>query len=92
LWQEIDGVTYYFGQSGRARGGWLTFMDRQYYLTENGAVTTGWTTIDQTEYLFGEDGVLQMTMKGSAEDGYYVVYDRTAAEHAVSEDAKLLLG
>ena len=91
-WQEMDGVLRYFDPEGALGNGWRILEDQQYYLDENGSPVTGWTTIDGAQCLFSEDGVLQMTLRGTVEDGYYVVYDRTAAEQMMDEDAKLLLG
>lgn len=91
-WQEIDGNTYCFGVDGDMQTGWLTLEDRQYYLDETGAVVVGWVSVNGMECLFGTDGVLQMTLQGTAENGYYVVYDRNAAERMATEEAKLLLG
>lgn len=91
-WQEIDGIRYYLGTGGSKQTGWVTLENRQYYLDETGAMVTGWTTIGDNEYLLGEDGVLQMTLRGTEENGCYVVYDRNAAEQMAAEETKLLLG
>lgn len=54
--QQIEGVTYYFDESGVLRTGWQTVGGETYYFAEDGAMISGTVTIDGAKYEFREDG------------------------------------
>ena len=55
-------------------------------------MATGWAEVDGQACHFGEDGVLQLLLQGGKDSGYYVVYDRSAADAFLPNDASMLLG
>ena len=55
-WQQVNGVWYYFGESGAMRTGWVLDDSKWYYMNENGVMQTGWQQVNDIWYYFGEGG------------------------------------
>ena len=57
---EVDGVTYYFGaSSGKLMTGWQNLDNNIFYLGTDGILVYGNQTIDGRDYIFNEEGFLQ---------------------------------
>jgi hypothetical protein len=54
--QEIEGIVYYFDETGALSTGWQTVGEETYYFAGDGAMTTGTVTIDGAQCNFREDG------------------------------------
>ena len=91
-WQVLEDKRCYFAEDGKQQFGWLELEDHLYYLDTEGAMVTGWAEVAGQACHFGEDGVLQLLLQGGKDSGYYVVYDRSAADAFLPNDASMLLG
>ena len=79
-WEAINGVWYYFDQSGWMVTGWLKKPEGWYYLNPStGAMATGWASINGKWYFLNSAGRM-VTGWLSRTRGWYYLSDRGAME------------
>lgn len=77
-WEAINGVWYYFDQSGWMVTGWLKKPEGWYYLNPStGAMATGWASINGKWYFFNNAGRM-VTGWLSRSSGWYYLSDSGA--------------
>ena len=77
-WEAINGVWYYFDQSGWMVTGWLKKPEGWYYLNPStGAMATGWASINGKWYFFNSAGRM-VTGWLSRSSGWYYLSDSGA--------------
>lgn len=77
-WEAINGVWYYFDQSGWMVTGWLKKPEGWYYLNPStGAMATGWASINGEWYFFNSAGRM-VTGWLSRSSGWYYLSDSGA--------------
>ena len=77
-WEAINGVWYYFDQSGWMVTGWLKKPEGWYYLNPStGAMATGWASINGEWYFFNSAGRM-VTGWLSRPSGWYYLSDSGA--------------
>ena len=77
-WEAINGVWYYFDQSGWMVTGWLKKPEGWYYLNPStGAMATGWASINGKWYFFNNAGRM-VTGWLSRPSGWYYLSDSGA--------------
>lgn len=64
-WQQLDGKTYFFSETGALHTGWLEDSGSSFYLDHNGTPVTGWQTIQGKKHCFAADG---KAMRGFLEE------------------------
>ena len=55
-WQQIDGRTYFFTETGTMHTGWLEEGGSRFYLDNSGSPVQGWQTIQGVKHRFDEAG------------------------------------
>ena len=77
-WEAINGVWYYFDQSGWMVTGWLKKPEGWYYLNPStGAMATGWASVNGKWYFFNSAGRM-VTGWLSRPSGWYYLSDSGA--------------
>lgn len=57
-WRYIDGVWYYFEESGYVATGWRWLNGKWYYMDQDGRMQTGWLTLDDKRYYLDSTGAM----------------------------------
>lgn len=91
-WFKDGDGDYYFGIDGSMQTEWVPVDGEWYYLRSCGCMAIGKCVIDGADCMFRQDGVLQFAQRLNDDGGYYVVYDRQAANEYIDPDQHLLLG
>ncbi len=55
----MGGKTFYFGDNGIMRKGWIDINSNSYYFNDLGRMQKGWNVIGGNKYYFEYNGILQ---------------------------------
>ena len=71
-WQKIDGIWYFYDDSGSMATGWKLVTGNWYYFTQNGVMQTGWQKINNIWYYLAPSGAMQTGWQKVGNVWYYL--------------------